>query len=125
MYACNTMLYFYKRTSVLFFLLFYTVLTNNYIIMSTRTEQERKQDVYNKIMDIFIQEYDDAIEIVSTVSIEMEDNREIFYDLLQAQGVFCLRNNPEAYPLSIRLDDYITSLSHILAEKKRREKERA
>lgn len=86
--------------------------------MSTRTEQERKQDVYNKIMDIFIQEYDDAIDLVSSVSINIEDNRNFFYDMLEAQGVFCLRNNPEAYPLSIRLDDYITSLSHILAERR-------
>ena len=37
-------------------------------------------------MDIFIQEYDDAIDLVSSVSINIEDNRNFFYDMLEAQG---------------------------------------
>ena len=86
--------------------------------MSNRTEKQIKQDIYNKVMDIFITEYNDAAEAVSSVSTEIEDNRNFFYDMLQAKGTFCLRNNPEEYPLSIRLDDFITSLSHILAEER-------
>ena len=86
--------------------------------MSNRTEQEIKRDIYNKIMDIYIQEYNDAAEPVSSVSTEIEDNRNFFYDMLETKGIFCLRNNPEAYDYSIRLDDYITSLSHILAEER-------
>jgi hypothetical protein len=83
-----------------------------------RTEKEIKQNTYNILMKSFVELYDGCAEYVSGADSNIENNRNLFYDLLAANGIFCLRNNPEAYPLSIRLDDYITSLSHILAEER-------
>ena len=99
-------------------MLFYTVLTNKYIAMSNRTEQEIKRDTYNLIMEHFVDMYAEVMEFQLKMEKFTTDwYRDSFYDMLEANGTFCLRNNPEAYPLSIRLDDYIVSLSHILAEK--------
>jgi hypothetical protein len=86
--------------------------------MSNRTEQEIKRDIYNILMKNFIEMYDECTEYVTCVDADIEWNRKCFYDMLSANGIFCLRNNPEADDNSIRLDDYITSLSHILAEER-------
>ena len=89
--------------------------------MSTITEQEIKQNMYNILMDTFVEMYDKCDKHwIIAASDTTEGNRELFYDVLQSEGIFCCgRNNYEESENSMKLDDYITSLSHILAERRK------
>ena len=57
-----------------------------------RTEKEIKQNTYNILMKSFVELYDGCAEYVSGADSNIENNINLFYDLLSANGIFSLRN---------------------------------
>ena len=73
-----------------------------------------KKDMYRVIMEQFVEMYDECSEhfnIIKTVDTDAKWNRHCIYSILSASGA-CVSS------YSMQLDDFITSLAHILAEER-------